>query len=58
MSVPVGCLRADIYLDSYGGKYIADAALRAPAALPFDLVPLPKTPLRPGDVLEEVGPRD
>ena len=55
VSVPAGCLRADIYLDSYGGKYIADAALRAPMVLPFDLVPLPRKPLRAGDVLEEVG---
>ena len=46
VSVPVGCLRADVYLDSYGGKYIASTALKSPTALPFDLVPLPPTPLR------------
>lgn len=49
VSVPVGCLRADVYLDSYGGKYIPSTALKSPTALPFDLVPLPPTPLkRPG----------
>ena len=44
-SVPAGCLRADTYLDSYGGKYIARMNLKQPTSLPFDLVPLPERPL-------------
>ena len=45
VSVPAGCLRADTYLDSYGGKYIARMNLKQPTSLPFDLVPLPERPL-------------